>query len=168
MLLALEVVTVFLAAIAMSLALAHALEFPGKMRLDAETYMAVQTIYYPGFTLGGAGEPLAVIATLLLLIVMRDRGSAFWWVLGAFVALATMHAVFWFVTQPTNRFWLQNQQLSRAGAKFFAAGPGGRSGSPETVQGDWKRFRNQWEYSHVVRAVLSGIALIALLIAVAG
>jgi hypothetical protein len=49
MLVALTVVTVFLVAVAMSLALAHALELPGKMRLDRKTYHAVQSIYYPGF-----------------------------------------------------------------------------------------------------------------------
>ena len=56
MLQVLEVVTVFLAAVAMSLALAHALELPGKLRLDKDTYVAVQSIYYPGFTYGGLGE----------------------------------------------------------------------------------------------------------------
>ena len=164
MLLALEVVTIFLAAVAMSLALAHALEYPGKMRLDPETYMAVQTIYYPGFTLGGAGEPLAALAALLLLIVMRDQGAAFWWVLGAFVALLAMHAVFWFVTQPTNRFWLRNQQLGKAGSKFFGVDPAGRM---EPSQIEWKRLRDRWEHSHIARAVLSMIALIALVVAVA-
>jgi hypothetical protein len=49
----LQVVTVLLVAVAMSLTLAHALELPGKMRLDEQTYRAVQTIYYPGFTFGG-------------------------------------------------------------------------------------------------------------------
>jgi hypothetical protein len=29
------------------------LSLPGKLRLDKETYCAVQTIYYPGFTVGG-------------------------------------------------------------------------------------------------------------------
>jgi hypothetical protein len=48
MLLSLEVVTVFLVGVAMSMALAHALEYPGKLRLDERTYLAVQTIYYPG------------------------------------------------------------------------------------------------------------------------
>jgi len=42
MLLVLQVVTVFLASVAMSLALAHVLELPGKMRLNKETYIAVQ------------------------------------------------------------------------------------------------------------------------------
>jgi hypothetical protein len=51
-----QVVTVFLVPVTMSLALAHALELPGKMRLNKETYIAVQTIYYPGFTYGGFGD----------------------------------------------------------------------------------------------------------------
>jgi len=42
-----QVVTMLLVA-----ALTHVLEFPGKMRLDQQTYVAVQTIYYPGFTIG--------------------------------------------------------------------------------------------------------------------
>jgi hypothetical protein len=31
----------------------------------------------------------------------------------------------------------------------------------------WKRIRNRWEYSHVLRAVLAAISLICLVIAVA-
>ena len=45
MLLVLQVVTVFFTAFAMALALAHALELPGKLRLGKETYFAVQSIY---------------------------------------------------------------------------------------------------------------------------
>jgi hypothetical protein len=33
--------------------LAHALEWPGKLRLSREHYLAVQPIYYPGFTYSG-------------------------------------------------------------------------------------------------------------------
>lgn len=164
MLPALQVITVFLAAVTMSLALAHALEFPGKLRLDKQTYLRVQTIYYPGFTVGGAGEPLAAIATLILLIFMRAT-TAFWWILAALIALIAMHSVFWLVTQPTNRYWLRNQQLSKAGEKFFAAGQTKQEAVEEAP--DWRRVRDQWEYSHIARAVLSAFALVALLIAVA-
>jgi hypothetical protein len=52
----LEVVTVFLVAVAMALALAHALEFPGKMRLSKEDYLATQSIYYPVATLSRAAR----------------------------------------------------------------------------------------------------------------
>jgi hypothetical protein len=59
-----EVITIFLVAVAMSMALAQALEYPGKMRLSRESYFATQSIYYPGFTIGGFGEVLAVVATI--------------------------------------------------------------------------------------------------------
>ena len=167
MLLFLEVITIFFAAVAMSLALAHALEFPGKMRLDPETYMAVQTIYYPGFTVGGAGEPLAAITALILLIVLRGRGAAFWWALAAFLALTLMHATFWLVTQPTNRFWLKNQPLTKVGSKFFGVDPSGRLEQEPKVNPDWTRLRDRWEYSHIVRAIFAVIALVALVVAVA-
>ena len=40
----------------MAMALAHALEYPGKLRLSKESYLATQTIYYPAFTFGGVCE----------------------------------------------------------------------------------------------------------------
>ena len=64
MLLVLQIVTATLVSIAMALALAHALELPGKLRLTEQTYRAVQTIYYPGFFLGGLAEPLGLISLL--------------------------------------------------------------------------------------------------------
>src|SRR5688500_5078319 len=75
MLAVLQVTAVFMAAVAMALALAHALELPGKLRLDQETYRAVRTIYYPGFTIGGASEVLAILATLALLLVSAREGG---------------------------------------------------------------------------------------------
>lgn len=161
MFLALQTVTVFLAAVAMSLALAHALELPGKLRLDQRTYRAVQPIYYPGFTIGGGvGEGLGTLAALALLILTPRTSPAFWWTLAGLLALLAMHAVFWLVTQPVNRFWLQEQQLHGPAAGFFAL----RAGKP--AQDDWIRLRNRWEGSQA-RAVLSGIGLIALIVAVA-
>ena len=165
MMLAFEVFTAFLTAIAMSLALAHALEFPGKLRLDEQTYTVVQAIYYPGFTVGGIAEPAAAIATLIFLLIMRDRSTQFWWLLIAFISLTAMHAVFWAVTQPTNRYWLKDQKLSRAGAKFFDTGRVDASG--RTGELDWRCLRNRWEYSHIARAILAGIAFIAINVVIA-
>jgi hypothetical protein len=54
-------------AVAMALSLAHALEFPGKLRLGKDAYLAVQQIYYPGFTFGGfVGELAAAISQSLI------------------------------------------------------------------------------------------------------
>ncbi|MBV9886456.1 MAG: DUF1772 domain-containing protein [Acidobacteria bacterium] len=166
MILVLEVITIFFAAVAMSLALAHALEFPGKMRLNPDTYMAIQTIYYPGFTIGGIGEPLAIIGSFTLLIAMRDERS-FAWIAVGLVALVAMHAVFWFVTQPTNRFWLRNQQMANAGSKFFGTERSSGPHSQEKPVTDFTSMRNRWEYSHIARAFLSIVALIVLVIALA-
>ena len=49
------------------LVLAHALEFPGKLRLNKETYLNMQMIYYPGFTIGGMVGEAGGLATLALL-----------------------------------------------------------------------------------------------------
>jgi hypothetical protein len=66
-----------LVAVSMSMAFTHVLEFPGKMRLDQQTYVAVQTIYYPGFTIGGFAEPLSLMATLALLRMRRTNHAVF-------------------------------------------------------------------------------------------
>jgi Domain of unknown function (DUF1772) len=164
----LQVATVFLVAVAMALALAHALELPGKLRLDRAAYLAVQTIYYPGFTFGGLAEGLGIIATLVLLFLTPTGTIAFRSTLIAFVALIAMHAIYWIVTHPVNKFWLKDQQLSGIGDGFFAFGPRNQTRPSNDDSTDmWKRARDRWEYSHVVRAVLAVIALLALLVGLA-
>jgi hypothetical protein len=59
----LKFLTIVIVALPTATAVAHALELPGKLRLDERTYRAVQRMYYPGFTLGGYAEPLAIAAT---------------------------------------------------------------------------------------------------------
>jgi hypothetical protein len=139
---AFEVFTVLKTAITLSLALAHALEFPGKLRLDEQTYAAVQRIYYPGFTVVGGAEPIAAIATLVLFLTMRHRSPQFWLLLTAFTALTAMHGLFWVVTQPTNRYWLKDQKLSKAGTKFFNIK--GIETRKEISKTDWKYLRARW------------------------
>jgi hypothetical protein len=146
----------------MALAMAHALELPGKMRLSKEAYFAAQTIYYPGFTIGGAGEPLSIVANLLLLIFVPPSSPAFAWNVIAFVSLLSMHVLFWAVTQPVNRHWVSSVRLGRAANTFFSV-PGGLA--HVSADGDWERWRKQWEYSHLVRSILAVIAFISLTIA---
>jgi hypothetical protein len=88
MFLTLQVLSVCLVAVAMSLALAHALELPGKMRLDKDVYLATQPIYYPGFTIGGGiGEGGGMVATLILLLLTPRASAEFRWTLLAFLVL---------------------------------------------------------------------------------
>jgi len=150
MLVVLQVVTATLVSITMALALAHALEFPGKMRLSETEYRTVQTIYYPGFTIGGIGEGLALVALLGLVALTPTGGAAFWLSVAAFIALAMMHGVYWVLTHPVNNFWVEGVNMGAAGRRFFGIGATGRRGEPP----DWTVMRNRWEYSHVIRAGL--------------
>src|SRR5215510_11323188 len=108
MYLILQVTAVCLVSVAMALSLAHALELPGKMRLDKQVYLTVQPIYYSGFFIGGgigAGGGIAV--TLILVLVTSSRSPAFLWTVFAFVALVAMHAAYWILTNPLNKFWMR-------------------------------------------------------------
>lgn len=151
-----------LVVLAMVPAVAHALELPGKLRLAKDAYFAVQPIYYPGFTIAGAAEPLAIISTAVLAIMTPRPGADFWLTLAALAALIAMHAVYWLVTHPVNNFWLQRERLGRAGAGFFSFHAAAAS------QANWKTLRDRWEYSHVARAALAFASFVALLIAILG
>ena len=135
----LQIVALMLVAVAMALSLAHALELPGKMRLGKDAYLSVQTIYYPGFTVGGIAEPLGLLALL---------------------ALVAAHLIYWFVTHPVNNFWTKDIELTGLGATFFSLF------APEASGGDWSRLRDVWEYSHVARAVCSMASFVCLAIAI--
>jgi len=154
----LQVASVLLVAVAMALALAHALELPGKLRLDKDAYLAVQQIYYPGFTIGGVSE-IAGIVALLALVVSTSATARFWWTLAALLSLVTMHGIYWFVTHPVNNFWVKDVDLTGLGATFFSAFSG-------DISGDWTKLRDIWEYSHVARAVFGMLSLALLAIAV--
>jgi len=157
---ALQILTVMLAAVTMALSLAHALEFPGKLRLKKEQYLVVQPIYYPGFTIGGIAEPAVILATLALLIMTPAGTAAFWLVAGALAALITVQVIFWTKTQPANSFWLEETDLSRSATRFFQTG---RGSAPR----DWTEARDQWERSHILRALAATLGLFLLTLAVA-
>ena len=156
---ALQILTVLLAAVGMALSLAHALEFPGKRRLDRDAYLKVQAIYYPGFTIGGIFEPVAMIAAFALLLFTPFGTISFWLTLAAFAGFALAHAIYWVVVHPVNKVWLKDETLSQGGSSFFAAGR-------RTAQGDWTALRDRWEWSHVARAAIEMLSLAALVVAI--
>jgi hypothetical protein len=168
MFLILQIVAVFLASITMSLALAHALEFPGKVRLNREFYVATQSIYYPGFTIAGTAELAAILATLILLLLTPATSPAFPWTLAGFVGLIAVHAVYWIYTHPVNKFWVKDLELQGAGAAFFSLAAEKRHPDMNLESDEaWKSLRDRWEYSHLARAILAVISLIALIVALA-
>lgn len=159
MLAALQILTVMLAAVALAPALAHALEFPGKLRLSKEEYLTVQPIYYPGFTIGGFAEIGALIALVLLLVFAPKGGAAYWLTAGAFLFFLVAHGTYWAVTHPVNKVWLKDAETSGAGSRFFSVG----AARPETDgPPSWTALRDRWEQSHIARAGLFAAGLLLL------
>jgi hypothetical protein len=58
-------------------------------------------------------------------------------------------------------------RLEGLGGEFFALDPIGKGAASEAGGEGWKELRDTWEYSHVWRAALAVIALIALIVATA-
>lgn len=158
MMLVLEVLTLLCVSVAMGLALAHPLEFPGKLRLLRQDYETIQEIYYPGFTYGGLGEGIGLLLLLTLLVLYPGYGPAFWLTVASLSALVAMHAIYWFFIHPINSFWLEKSELKGLAATFFRFGTGkGVHRSP-----DWIELRNRWEYAHVARAILGLFSFVLL------
>jgi hypothetical protein len=155
----LQIITVVVVSVAFGQSLPHALELPGKKRLDKETYYKVQAIYYPGFTIGGSGEPVGIILTAVLLFFTPFGQASFWLTLAALIGLFAMQAVYWIFTHPVNKFWVGNESLDRFSTGFFSFGTGGIAAGRSP---DWTELRDRWEYSHVARAVLAFIGFVAL------
>ena len=161
----LQIVTLLLVSISMAMSLAHALELPGKLRLPKDDYLAVQAIYYPGFTIGGMiGEAGGLIATLALLCLTPGGSLAFWLTFAAFACLLAMHAAYWILTHPVNDFWLRETKPQGLGGRFFSLDPLGRT--PAGAGADWVALRGRWEYSHVLRAGLAMLGFLLLIVAV--
>jgi hypothetical protein len=116
--------------------------------------------------MGGLGEGFSMLAALALLLMTPSSHPAFWWTLSGLVALVAMHSVYWLVTHPVNKFWLRDTNLKGVAGGFFTLDPMGRGAASAEDHESWRRLRNRWEYSHVLRAILSAIALIALIVAV--
>ncbi len=101
----LQILTLLLVVLAMSPALAHALELPGKMRLSREAYTTMQPVYYPGFTVaGGIGEVGGMVFTTILVFATPYGTADFWLTLAALLGLVGMHAAYWVLTHPVNEF----------------------------------------------------------------
>jgi hypothetical protein len=136
------------------------------MRLAKDDYVKVQPIYYPGFTIAGIAEPIAILAFLLLAFV-TPNGAVFWLTLAAFLALCVSHLLYWVLTHPVNNFWLADFRLEGSGARFFRFDPFRRQKqSVRSLSADWTTLRDRWEYSHIARAGLTMLCLILLATAI--
>jgi hypothetical protein len=157
---ALQVVSLLLVSAAMAFALAHAAELPGKLRLGREAYAAVQTIYYPGFTIGGIAEPAAIVALGALVLTTATADPIWPWLVGALMAMLAMQATYWLMTHPVNRVWLKDQKMGDAGTTFFES----MAAKDRLRTDEWTALRSRWEWSHVIRSgfAVAGLSLLAI------
>jgi hypothetical protein len=111
------------------------------MRYDSRLWLKLlKTLYPPAFgPVGGTVEGSAAILSLILVLLVRKRKSAFVWTLVGTTCMVAAHASFWIWVAPVNSLLLKL--------------------TPETLPEDWKGLRNQWEYTHATRAILQIIAL---------
>ena len=131
-----------LTALSLGPALGHLLELPAKMAYEGAVWLRIsQTLYATFGTVGAAFEVGAVITTVVLAILVRQR-PAFGWTILAAVCVVLTHAAYWLLLAPVN--------ATIAGLTL------------ETLPANWMLLRNQWEYTHAARAVLQFIALAAL------
>ncbi|MCY0853326.1 hypothetical protein [Cupriavidus sp. D39] len=111
----------------------------GEAETEQGCYLGVQTIYYPGFTIGGMfGEAGAMLAMLMLMFVTPFASTSFWLTLVAFLCLLTAHGVFWIAIQPLNKVWLKGQRLQGAGAALF----GSTDARQTSIDCDWTTLRD--------------------------
>ncbi len=162
MLVAVQILAILLAALSMTAALGHALEMPGKLRLAQEHYLAVQPIYYPGFTIGGGlGEIGTIVASagLALMLPSGSAASSLAWI--ACASALAVQALYWLLVHPVNKFWLKDSKVDAASQGFFAIGAGDQAGA------DWRALRDRWERGHAIRAVFATLALVLIAASVA-
>jgi hypothetical protein len=139
--------TIMLVAIALSAALAHLMELPGKMGYDGPLYAKLHRTLYPtfGHTAGWA-EGAALLSVIGLAWAVRNRAGTFALTATAGACQVAAMAVFLLFVMPANRV-IASWQL-------------------DAIPPDWQQWRNQWEYGHAARAVLELVALAALVLSV--
>jgi ribose/xylose/arabinose/galactoside ABC-type transport system permease subunit len=143
----LRFVSLLCAALALGLTLTHDLEIPAKQMLSGASWLTVQNTFYGGFAIvGGLAEVIGLLATALLLLLLRTQRTAFILTLVATLCFVGMLALFAFGNNPLN------QQVA--------------SWTPQTLPPNWREVRNAWDGFHAASSVLAALALICLLIAV--
>ncbi len=122
---------------------AHLLELPNKLALDGHLWLAVQQTLYRGWGpfIGAPTEVAGLALSLSLAVWPRTRRRWPWLLAGA--AYAVMIGVFFVFNAPVN-----------------AAVAGWTSA---TLPADWEEYRLQWEAGHALSALLSFVALFAVL-----
>jgi hypothetical protein len=125
--------------------MAHVLELPNKLALDAQLWLAVQQQLYRGWgPFVGAPTELGGLFTSLLLVYLRRRSRT--------VVAATVLASLGYAGMLAS-FFVLNQPVNAALASWTAS----------SLPPDWMAYRARWESGHAIAAALA-LASLAILI----
>ncbi|MEW5916037.1 MAG: anthrone oxygenase family protein [Gemmatimonadota bacterium] len=134
-------ITIMLTAVLMTMGFTHLWQLPQRLSYDGFLWLETLT-FYVKFGPQGPGpviEIAALLSTIVLVFLTRDRRPARALTLMAAVALAASTALWWTLIYPVNRELL--------------------TWTAETLPQNWTDFREQWEYTHSARAALMFVAL---------
>jgi hypothetical protein len=143
-LLALRPVNLAFAVLAALPPVAHVLEMPNKLALDAPLWLAVQQHLYRGWGpfYGGPVEIIAFATTMALLVARRRDPAPMRLALVAVLAYVGMIVTFFTFNDPVN-----------AALDTW---------TPSSMPPDWPGYRLRWEIGHALAAILAIAALVAL------
>ena len=140
-------ITLMLASFSLSLSMTHLLELPQRMRFDQQLWVKVtvfENVYRLFGSVGSVFEITAILTAIVLVFLVRRRGSTFYWTLGGAILLVLAFVSWIMFVAPMNAEfakWLTNP-----------------------IPADWTRYRDQWEYAHAVNAFIKIIGLSLLVI----
>ena len=146
MVMMLTAASLVLASVTIVSPLAGALEVPGDVRLSRERYVTIRGVYYPGFTLAGVAEPLAVLALGVLLASVAQTTWPFALVASALAAEALAHLLYWILIAPMNGVWIADDR-------------------PRPASPGRDALQDRWERSHIYRTLASTAAFVLLVAA---
>jgi hypothetical protein len=142
-------ITLMLASFSLSLSMTHLLELPQRMRFDQQLWVKVtvfENVYRLFGSVGAVFEITAIVTAIVLVFLVRKRGSTFYWTLGGAILLVLAFVSWIMFIAPMNAEfakWLTNP-----------------------IPADWTRYRDQWEYSHAINALIKIMGLSLLVISV--
>ncbi len=127
--------SLLLVALTLGMTFCHVMEMPGKLRLDAGTWLAGQQKLYVAFgTVGAVIEVLAILLTWPVAVQVRHCQPAFRCTVAAGGYVSAGLAVWFALVAPVNNV------LS--------------GWTPAILPSDWSSYRDRWETGHAIHAAL--------------
>jgi hypothetical protein len=135
---------IVLSALSMGLSFCHLLELPPKMLFDGQLWVTMTTkgLYSLFGSVGAVIEVGSLLMAIVLAFLLRGRGLVFSLTLSGATLLVVALALWSIFIAPVNAELAQWTSIS--------------------FPSDWMRYRDRWEYTHAVNAIIKLIAFCSL------